>query len=362
MNRAMGGTGFAVRDPLNLNNLNPAAYTSIQQATQVTEFGIFVESDHYGNKDAKTSSSTGNITNLNIWLRFHKRWAGTIGANPFSTVNYNIAASQSAGDNASLQYSGKGGITQFYFGNGFQITKHLSLGITASFLHGSIERIETITSGYALGTSLTNLTAINAGKLDFGAQYAFNIGDDKNITIGAVYENPVHLNTSLKTYVLQSRDTLSSDKSNLRDYVLPQKAGGGITFNTLQSTFALDVSYQQWSKARLEDDLKLRDSRRVSFGYQFRASGRSSFWSGVVVRAGGYVQESPLVLQKTPFQTWGATVGLGLPVSNGRNALNLSYSYNSTGTTQKNLIYQQSHIFTLDITFRDLWGIKRKFD
>lgn len=358
----MGGTGFATRDPLNLNNLNPAALTSIQQATQLTEFGIFVESDHYGNKKESTSSSTGNITNLNLWLRFHQRWAGTVGASPFSTVNYRIASTQTAGDGAGLTYSGKGGITQFYFANGFQITKGLSLGVTASFLHGSIDRMETITSGFALGTQLSDLTSVNQGKLDFGLQYSFKIGSDKNLIIGAVYDNRLRLNTSRKTTILQLTDTLGSASSNISDYVLPMKAGSGISFQTLQSTFTVDVSYQQWSKAKLEEGLVLRDTRRASFGYQFRSASHTSALSGIVVRTGGYVQENPMILQKTTFRDWGATVGIGLPVSGGRNSLNLSYSYNRSGTLEKNLISQQSHIFTLDITFRDLWGIKRKFD
>jgi len=362
MNRAMAGTGFAVRDPLNLNNLNPAAYTSIQQATHLTEFGFFVESDHYGNSKESTSSGTGNITNLNLWLRFNKRWAATVGVNPFSTVSYNISSSQTIGDNSSLQYSGKGGVTQFYFGNGIQVTKNLSVGVTASFLHGSIDRVETITSGYALGTQLSNLVAVNKAKLDFGLQYVFPIGTDKSLTIGGVYENRLRLNTSSQMTILQQFDTVAADTPPVDDYILPQKSGGGIAFQTLQQLFTVDVSYQEWRRARLEDNLKLRNTRRASFGYQFRGDPRNSFWAGFTFRAGVYVQENPLVLQKTTFTDWGATVGIGLPVSNGRNSLNLSYGYNQTGTLANNLISQQSHIFTLDITFRDLWGIKRKFD
>jgi hypothetical protein len=362
MNRAMGGTGFAVRDPSNLNNLNPAAYTSIQQATHLAEFGLFVESDRYGNTKQSTTSGTGNITSLNLWLRFNKRWAGTVGVSPFSTVSYNIASTQTIGDNGGLQYSGKGGITQFYFGNGIQITKNLSVGVTGSFLHGSIDKIETITSGYALGTQLSNLVAVNKGKLDFGVQYVFPLGTDKSLTIGGIYEGRLRLNTTNQTTIMQQLDTVASDNAHVDDYVLPQKGGGGIAFQTLQQTFTVDVSYQEWRKARLEDNLRLRNTRRASFGYQFRGDPRSAFWGGFTLRAGGYIQENPLVLQKTTFRDWGATVGIGLPVSNGRNSLNLSYGYNRSGTLANNLISQQSHIFTLDITFRDLWGIKRKFD
>lgn len=358
----MGGTGYAVRDPLNMNNLNPASYTSITPATFAAELGLFFESDNYGNSKQRTTSFTGNITNINAWFRFNKRWAGSVGITPFSTVKYNIASDQTIGDNTGLRYSGKGGVTQFYFGNGFQITKNLSVGITGSYLHGSVEKIETITSGYASGIQLDNLVAINKGKLDLGFQYVIPLGTDKALTLGGVYENRLRLNTSNQITIYQSTDTISKSKVTIDDYVLPQKVGGGVSFNTLRHTLAFDVSYQEWQKARIADDLKLRNTRRASFGYQLRGDPRSSLWGGFVFRAGAYVQENPLILQKTTFQDWGVTAGIGLPVSNGRNSLNLSYSYNKTGALQNNLISQQSHIFTLDITFRDLWGIKRKFD
>ncbi|MEJ0030676.1 MAG: hypothetical protein WDO15_10055 [Bacteroidota bacterium] len=145
--------------------------------------------------------------------------------------------------------------------------------------------------------------------------------------------------------------------------MLPQKIGGGVAFQTRQSTFTVDLSYQEWSKGRLEDHLKLRDTRRVSVGYQFRGNNSAdSFWHGVVFRTGYYIQENAMVLLQTPFTDWGATFGVGIPVSGKRNSLNLSYSYNHSGTLDRTLIQQQSQVISLDITFRDLWGIKRKFD
>ena len=362
MNRAMGGSGFAVRDPINLNNLNPAAYNSIQLATQLTETGIFVEGDRYRNSSQTTKFTTAGLNNVNFWIRFSRRWAGSVGMSPLSSVNYNITSGRGIGDNSSLSYLGSGGVTQFYFGNAFQLTKNLSIGATASFYHGSIVRKEMITSGLALGTQVDNSIYFNKGSFDYGLQYQFFLKKDRSITLGAVYNNRLRLNTSQQTTIYQQRDTLSNNRKNIADYVLPQKFGGGVAFQSRQSTFTVDVSYQQWSNGRLEDGLKLRDTRRASIGYQFRGSGTESFWSGVVFRTGYYVQENAMILQQTPFSDWGVSFGIGIPVSGKRNSLNLSYSYNHSGTLEKDLIQQQSQIISLDITFRDLWGIKRKFD
>lgn len=362
MNRAMGGSGFALRDPMNLNNLNPAAYNSIQLATQLTEIGIFVEADRYQNSTQATKFTTAGLTNMNFWIRFNSRWAAAVGMSPLSSVNYNITSGRGIGDNSTLAYLGSGGVTQFYFGNAFQITKNLSIGATASFFHGSIDRKEMITSGLALGTEVNNSTYINRGSFDYGLQYQFFLKNNRSITIGAVYNNRLRLNTSQQTTIYQQRDTLSNDKQDVADYVLPQKFGGGVALQSKQSTFTIDVSYQQWSNGRLEDRLKLRNTRRTSFGYQFRGGGTESFWSGVVVRAGYYMQENAMILQQTTFTDWGVSFGVGIPVSGRRNSLNLTYSYNHSGTLENDLIQQQSQIISLDLTFRDLWGIKRKFD
>lgn len=362
MNRSMGGSGFALRDPMNLNNLNPAAYTSIQLATQVTETGIFVEGDRYRNATQTTTFTTASLTNVNFWVRFSKRWAGSVGMSPLSSVNYNITSGRGIGDNSALAYIGSGGVTQFYFGNSFQITKNLSIGATGSFFHGSIDRKEMITSGLALGTEVNNSIYINKGTFDYGLQYQFFLKKDRAITIGAVYNNRLRLNTSQQTTVYQQRDTLSKANLAVADYVLPQKIGGGVAFQSKQSTFTVDVSFQQWSNGRLEDRLKLRDTRRASVGYQFRGAGGESFWNGFVFRTGYYMQENAMILQQTTFTDWGVTMGVGIPVSGRRNSINLTYSYNHTGTLDKGLIQQQSQIISLDVTFRDLWGIKRKFD
>src|SRR5690348_4471791 len=100
MNRAMGGSGFALRDPMNLNNLNPAAYNSIQLATQLTEIGIFVEADRYQTSTQATKFTTAGLTNMNFWIRFNSRWAAAVGMSPLSSVNYNITSGRGIGDNS----------------------------------------------------------------------------------------------------------------------------------------------------------------------------------------------------------------------------------------------------------------------
>jgi hypothetical protein len=51
-----------------------------------------------------------------------------------------------------------------------------------------------------------------------------------------------------------------------------------------------------------------------------------------------------------------------MPMFDNRSSINISYSFDSFGTTQHGLILQQSQHIMFDVVIRDLWGVRRKFD
>lgn len=366
LNRSIGGTGIGLRDPLQLNNLNPASYTSIQTITQIFEVGMFIESDYYKTSRQTSRSSTGNLTSINYWFRFSKKWAGTFGLTPFSNVEYNISSNHLLGDGEStVQYSGTGGISQFYFGNGYQVTKNLSVGVNASYLFGSIQKKETIDAGIGAGTVMTKKTIVSQVNADFGAQYTFFLKKDRTLSVGATFDERLKLNTSGNIVVSESfeEDTLWSESTNPDDFILPMQMGGGISYQTRRSSFAADFTFKEWSKAKLDDDVNLQNTLRFSVGYEYKGNDEiDNYWQNIQLRSGFYFQNNYLVLNKKTFVDWGATFGIGLPFNGNRGQVNVSYSYNESGTTAKSLIKQQANVFVIDFTFRDLWGIRRKFD
>lgn len=367
MNRALGQVGIAIRDPNNLNNLNPAAYTSVQGPTQIFELGFYTESSYYRTRNASDNFSTGNLTAINAWFRFSKKWAGVVGISPFSRVNYSIASSRTIGveGGSAVTYSGSGGISQFYFGNAFQVTRNFSIGVDGSYLFGSIEKNETITSGLGTGTVLRNMVNAHRLKADFGVQYSLFMERGRSLSFGATYTPALRLNTSSKRMLIRTLegDTISSSRVNIDDYVLPHAVGSGISFQTRRSTLALDFIYKAWSRAALEKDVKLQDTYRFALGYNYLGNPDGErYLEFIQFRAGVNLQNSYLVLKNTPFDEWGLSAGFGLPVAGNKGIINLSYHYNQLGTLQNDLIKQQSNMLVLDIVFRDLWGIRRKFD
>jgi len=368
-NRALAETGIGLRDPLNLNTLNPAAYTSIQTVTQMLELGFFYEHDNIKTTELTETSSTGNLSALNLWFRFSKKWAGTVGLAPFSSIDYTIISTKDFGEqsDAPVQYSGSGGLTQLYFGNGFQVTENLSVGFNAAYVFGSIESEETVATGNVTGLRLENDTYINRPTIDFGIQYAFPLKENRALNFGVTYASAVRLNTSstknIFQYVDTNEDSLYQEEVNVDDYKLPSQVGVGVAYQSVRSTLAADIKFKNWSSAQLDEGLVLKNTTRFSMAYEYKGNPKAEKYLGIVaLRSGFYLQNNYFVLKNTPFNEWGFTFGAGLPINGNRGMLSVSYNYNHTGTTQKKLIEQSANVIVLDIVFRDLWGIRRKFD
>ncbi|MBA4058191.1 MAG: hypothetical protein C0490_25975, partial [Marivirga sp.] len=275
-NRAMAGTGIGGRDPISINTRNPASYTSIKTITQVFEIGMFMERDRYETDNRSSSSVVGNLTTINYWFRFSNKWAGTFGLAPFSNVNYNISSRRKLGtdESSTVSYSGNGGLSEFYFGNGYQLTKNLSLGATGSYIFGSMEKTETIDSGIGTGTGVTNKIHGNKLTADIGAQYEIFLKKSRSISVGLTYSPRFRMNTERDVTAHESfaSDTLWTESVSQVDYILPARIGSGLSFQTQRTIYSLDVTYSEWSKARLEDDVKLRNTIRFSFGFEYKGS------------------------------------------------------------------------------------------
>lgn len=369
-NRALAETGIGMRDPLNLNTLNPASYTAIKAFTQLTELGFFAESSKYQTAEVTDTESNGNLTSINLWFRFSKKWAGTVGLTPFSIVSYDINSTGNVGTEeiVSLSYKGSGGLTQFYFGNSVDILKKLSLGFNASYIFGNIEKDETIQSGKSEGLSLKNTRYMNKLHADVGLQYTLYSSANRSLVIGSTYLGKVRLNTSGSTNVFDyaltaTQDTLYTKELSVSDYVLPPQWGVGISYQSGMSVFAADVKFKEWRKASIDEDINLRNTTRLSMAYEYKGKSKPvNYFNVIAFRTGLYVQNNYLSVNDSPFNEWGFTLGAGFPVSGNSGLVNISYSRNYSGILNRNMVKQQSQVIVLDFVIRDLWGIRRKFD
>lgn len=369
LNRAMGGAGIAVRDELNINAVNPASYSAIvSPVSHVFEAGFYVESNRYTKSTLAESQTNGGLNNLSYWFKFKPWWASTLGLSPFSSVSYTITTEKElgAGEEADYIYEGSGNITQLYWGNSFMLHKNLSVGVNLSFLFGSIHKTESV-SARSIPTKLTldNKVYTNKFDADFGIQYSIPFGK-RTVVLGAIYNNGLSLTGKSTAYLYtQLSDTLNSwSKKSLR-YTLPPTAGAGIALQSSRSILTTDVRFEQWTKAEFPDseDLRFSDTWTMSAGYAYLGNPNGDrFLDLLSFKTGFYWQNYYLNLKGLSLPNWGLSAGFSIPVFDGKSSIGVTYSFDKLGTTQNNLILQQSQKVMVDVVIRDLWGVRRKFD
>jgi hypothetical protein len=56
------------------------------------------------------------------------------------------------------------------------------------------------------------------------------------------------------------------------------------------------------------------------------------------------------------------SIGLNLPLENTYSSLNISYSYGQRGRVSDNLIKENYHKISLNLSLDGIWFVKRKFE
>jgi hypothetical protein len=369
LNRSLAGTGIGISNGYSINITNPASYVWIGSPfTQIFELGLNVESNSYSTSSFASSNTTGGLTGMSYWFRVKPWWASTLGLSPFSTVSYNIASSKTLAATGKTEYvyGGTGNTSQIYFGNSFKLSKNLSVGFNAGYIFGSINRTESISATeYTDGLTLNNKIFTNTLTLDYGLQYIFHFKNKNTLTLGATYDHSLKLNGRSELNLVNSAaDTIASESGKKISYTIPAKYGGGISYRMKQSLFAADVRFQEWSKGNFQQNNNtLQDSWRYSLGYSY--SGKEApenYLQSVSLNAGLYYQKYFVIMNNRALPNYGFSVGVGLPVLDGKSTINLTYGYDLFGTQQDQLILQKAQRIMLEVVIRDIWGYRRKID
>ena len=182
----MGSTGIAYRSDNSIIQNNPASYTALTQQYFHVEMGArgqfstYTNASYTNNVGASDISNDFTVTRFAVATKVNKLWGFSAGIMPYSQMNYSFTAEKPLGPQgefAATSYDGTGGIHKAYWGNGFQLGKHLSLGFTSSFLFGALQQEQTLVAPTANADLLTtrNLYLRNVN-FDFGAQYYTHFG------------------------------------------------------------------------------------------------------------------------------------------------------------------------------------------
>jgi hypothetical protein len=377
-NIGMGGISYGLEGANNLNPGNPASYSSLQ----FTSFDAGVASNivKYSDGIQSQRTSTTSLSYLAFGFPVSKKWGTSFGLTPYSSVGYNINPAPEMGpngENIKYSYKGSGGLSQFYVGTAYKITKSLSLGINVAYLFGSILREQTIEfpdTSYSYNTHVKNTISVGDVNLTYGLQYNKQLKNDYKLIIGVTgsFTNNIHATNTILEERYTYRGGLQYPKDSLPEtgivkgsLKLPAKIGVGIAIKNNKVMAGVDFSMQNWSKYEAFGATEnLKNSYFVAGGLEYIPGTSTSreYIKAIKYRAGLHFSQTYLELRGTQLNETGVTVGLGLPIPKSLSVASVSFEYGLRGTTDNQLIRENYMRINIGFSFNDTWFIKRKYD
>jgi hypothetical protein len=370
----MASTGIAYRNNRYLITNNPAALSALDNSFFCGEIGVNAQYiDYSGAPVSETAHQSSDITfkRFALGTKIFKHWGSSVGLEPYSEENYEYSSSRPIGGSGGLiptYDQGYGGINKVYWANGYQVTNHLSVGLTTSFLFGSINNKNILFGqGTSIYLSKANNTYFNNLNLDYGLQYFSSINKHWDFSVGAIFSNKQNLNSETTVTVVNLDSNVLRSKITVGTYTLPTSYGIGISLvKDKKITFLADYKFQNWSSlSTTTGDFFYKNSQRASVGVEFSKTkmAYNTQYETTFFQAGFYYNKTYLLVNGIPINDIGGSIGIGSNSKRSPLSFIFVLQYGIKGTAENNLIRENYVNASFIFSFRDFWYTQgRKFD
>ncbi len=366
----MGYAAIGARPDDLVNIKNPAALNSINGRgfTQIFDVGISFSHLYQQSVNETADGTFGGLHDLNYWFKTHPKWAWSVGISKFSDASFDIIDTPSgvlANDESSVEHFGNGGSTQVYFAGAYSLLPSLHFGAKTGFLFGGLQSDESLFLSQP-GTSLLieNDRSFFTSFVELGIQYEQSLGAASKLVVGGLFR-PGNAVSVKEEEVIIGDTGLTNDSlfaNGNSSLFIPQKLGGGLGLRLKSWDFNLDYEYENWGKNEEQDRFDYKDRFITSFGAQFVKDRYSEkLIDRTAFRIGGGLHSNYVSVDGEDYLSQYYTVGLGFPARRGTAALNLSYQYYRSGTSDFGLIRESTNTLSVNITFKDVWFRKKVF-
>ncbi|VAW28670.1 hypothetical protein MNBD_BACTEROID07-1265 [hydrothermal vent metagenome] len=379
--QAMGGISFGITKKNIVNMANPASYGVFAPNTFIFQTGIIGNVSTLQNTETKQNTNYATLSNISMGFQVTKRWHVALGITPFSKVGYDTRVSRAVQPTGTILNDryGKGGTARLFFGNAFNVTKNLRLGVNINYLFGNTRGYNIIyfpDSLYIFGTKQERYVKVNDFLFDWGIQYDIHMAKDRKLTLGAIYRNAVHVNAtkSTITYTLTGgyegaidhpRDTIAYSSGEKGNIYFPSTYGFGFAYSQSDRwVVGMEGEWQPWSKfTKFGVADSLENAWRISAGGAFtpKHSTISPLLKRMTYRFGGRFNRTYVRLFGHPINEYAITAGVTFPFKRTRNNISLAMEIGSRGTLKDKLVKKTFFNFSLGINIVEQWFYKRKY-
>jgi hypothetical protein len=378
-NFSMGGNSIGLRSPYHINFTNPASYTAFDSSSFVFEGGVSFKYVQLKTDLQSTNRTYASLGYLTFGFPVTKWWKTTLGLMPYSDVGYDISNDDvvTGVGRVSRIYSGSGGINRFLWGNGFKLSKNISIGINASYLFGSMIRESSSTfpdSLYLLNFRESNNISVSGFYFDYGIQYSAKLKKNIKLVAGAIFGTNTKINAKTDllamTYFSSGgteypKDTILSEPGVRGTISIPLMYGFGLSFEKPDKWIVgADYRWQNWKNYKaFESGDSLVNSYQVRAGIELipDIENYSKYFKRVRYRFGFRYNSTYLQLRQKHLNEYAVSLGFGLPIRGMKTGINLSGEVGSRGTIQSGLIKETFFNFVVGFSIYERWFVKRKY-
>lgn len=384
--RSMGGAGLGFRNPVYINYLNPASYSSVRNNSFLMNFGMEGQNFYESTSSTKTSFNTFNIRDIALSFPLYDKLGLGLSVTPYSSVGYRVQYYDQSPDVLSgigqmkYAYSGDGGVTQFKLGVGYELFKNFSVGADLIYYHGSIERtfnaVPTVITGSGSYQTLSGTTTedVNSFYGNFGLQWTAIANERTALVIGAIYQTGGKMNNDvyarLPVNSTLAPSTYAIDTTYVSSFAMPATYGIGAYLHRTKYSIGADYQFSDWGRRNPGDatsNMSFRNTHTVRLGGQYTPSPGDvrhllRRWT---YSAGLRYSQYYVVLNGKQIDDVAFTCGLGIPLRmTGLSNINLGLELGQRGTTAAGLAKETYFKFSIGFSLfgEDYWFVKFKYD
>lgn len=388
-NRGMNGLGLGFREHNQVNYLNPASYSAMDSLTFIFDAGLSGQITNFKEGSTKVNAKNADFEYAVAGFRAFRHVGVSFGIIPFTNVGYNYSLTSNLnGDPSntySNTYSGSGGIHQVYVGAGWECLKGLSVGMNVSYVWGDYDRsvVNSYSDAYVKTLSKYYTAEVYSYRLDFGAQYAWTLDRNNELTVGLTYGVGHKLGADAHCNVISTNP--STEVSDTASYTVKNGlsipttlAFGAMWKHNNKLKLGLDFNWQRWgtvdfpvytvvndvpSYALSKDYYK--DRYKLTVGGEYCDSEEArNFFKRIRYRAGvSYATPYYKINGNNGPKELSVSAGFGIPIINSynnRSVLNISGQW--VHSSAKGMLTENTFRINIGLTFNERWFMKWKVD
>lgn len=378
MLKGMGGVANAMSDHCLLNPNNPAAYASIDTLSFLFDAGFYIKTATFSTNKLSESGSNASFDYASVGLSATKRWKIGLGIMPYTNREYNVITEHHNLGSYNIAFQGEGGLNRVFFANGLKITDDLSVGITASFIFGTLFDNTTIyypDSTYFLNGKRSIEMRVNDFKFDYGVIYRLPI-NKYDIAIGLTYSQGSNISSKRDIFIrnmFKGYNNLAESPIDTLKYIenenvsikIPQGFGAGIKFDNKKGfVVGADFNWAAWegfSMNGINDSLQNSWNVAIGCSYKPESTSISKYYKKITYRAGFHFDQTYYNIYGQSINRYGITLGAGIPVPRSLTSFNIALEFGTMGTVKNNLVKESYFNISISMSIYDRWFVKKRY-